>query len=44
MVTVCEVFQAVSGVFTSYETWLGVLAAGAMIFVTIRIRRYRDDS
>ena len=44
MVTVGEVFDAVSGVFTSYETWLGVLAAAAMILAAIRIRRYRDDS
>lgn len=44
MVTVREVFEAVSVVFTSYETWLGVLAAGAMIYATIRIRRFRDDS
>jgi len=33
-----------SGVFTSPETWLGILAAAAMLFVTIRIRRYRDES
>jgi ABC-2 type transport system permease protein len=44
MIKVGEVFQAVSGVFASYETWLGVLAAAAMIFATIRIRRFRDDS
>ena len=44
MVTVSEVAKAVSGVLTSYETWLGVLAAAAMILVTIRIRRFRDDS
>jgi ABC-2 type transport system permease protein len=43
MVTVSDVFHAVSGVLTSYETWLGVLAAAAMIFGAIRIRRYRDD-
>ncbi len=44
MVTVSEVARAVSGVLTSYETWLGVLTAVAMILVVIRIRRYRDDS
>ncbi|HEU4780916.1 MAG TPA: ABC-2 transporter permease [Steroidobacteraceae bacterium] len=44
MVTVREVFEAVTAVFTHYETWLGVLVAGAMIFGAIRIRRYRDDS
>jgi ABC-2 type transport system permease protein len=44
MPTVGEVFDAVTVVFTHYETWLGVLAAAAMIFAAIRIRRYRDDS
>ena len=44
MLTVREVLEAVSGVLTSHETWLGVLVAAAMIFGTIRIRRYRDDS
>ena len=44
MLTVRDVLDAVSSVFTSYETWLGVLAAAAMIFGAIRIRRYRDDS
>jgi ABC-2 type transport system permease protein len=44
MVTVRDVLEAVSGVFASAETWLGVLAAAAMIFGAIRIRRYRDDS
>jgi ABC-2 type transport system permease protein len=44
MVSVSEVLRAVSGVVSSYETWLGALAAAAMIFATIRIRRYRDDS
>ena len=39
-----DVLEAVSAVFTSPETWLGVLAAAAMIFGAIRIRRYRDDS
>lgn len=34
----------VSGVLLSAEAWLGVLVAAAMVFVTIRIRRYRDDS
>jgi hypothetical protein len=38
------VFTRVSHVFTSHETWFGILAAAAMFFVTIRIRRYRDDS
>ena len=44
MVTVREVFDAVTVVFTHYETWLGLLAAAAMIFAAIRIRRFRDDS
>ena len=39
-----EVLEAVSRVFASPETWLGVLAAAAMIFGAIRIRRFRDDS
>ena len=44
MVTVRDVLEAVSGVFTSHETWLGVLAAAVMIYGAIRIRRLRDDS
>jgi hypothetical protein len=44
MLTVRDVWDAVSGVFTSYETWLGLLVAAAMIFAAIRIRRFRDDS
>ena len=44
MLTVRDVFDAVSGVFASHETWLGVLAAAVMIFGAIRIRRFRDDS
>jgi ABC-2 type transport system permease protein len=41
-----DVFGAIdlSGIFLSAEAWLGVAAAAAMIFVTIRIRRYRDES
>jgi hypothetical protein len=31
-------------VFTSTETWAGVAVAAAFIVVTIRIRRFRDDS
>jgi ABC-2 type transport system permease protein len=44
MIGVGDVLEAVSGVFTSPDTWLGVLAAAAMIFAAIRIRRFRDDS
>jgi len=34
----------VSGVLLSGEAWAGVAAAAVMVYVTIRIRRYRDDS
>jgi len=34
----------ISGVLLSAEAWLGLVAAAAMVFATIRIRRYRDDS
>ncbi len=34
----------VSGVLLSAEAWLGLVAAAVMVYVTIRIRRYRDDS
>ena len=44
MVTVRDVLEAVSGVLTSHETWLGVLVAAVMIYGVIRIRRFRDDS
>ena len=30
--------------FVIAETWLGVLAAAAIVYAVIRIRRYRDDS
>jgi ABC-2 type transport system permease protein len=43
-VTLGQVVKSVSAVFTHYETWAGVLAAAGMIFVAIRIRRYRDDN
>lgn len=33
-----------SGLFTNYELWLGLLAGAALIYATIRIRRYRDES
>ena len=39
-----EILAHISSAFTSQETWFGVLAAAAMIFVTIRVRRFRDDS
>jgi ABC-2 type transport system permease protein len=34
----------VSGVLLSAEAWMGLVAAAIMVYVTIRIRRYRDDS
>jgi len=30
--------------FTDMDLWLGVAAAAALVFATVRIRRYRDDS
>ncbi len=33
-----------SGIFTSLETWVGMAAAGGLLFAAIRIRRFRDDS
>jgi len=33
-----------AGVFTDVDLWLGVLAAGAMLYAAARVRRYRDDS
>jgi ABC-2 type transport system permease protein len=43
---VSDVYNAfhLSNVFKTPEMWLGVAAAAAMIFLAIRIRRYRDDS
>lgn len=43
---VSDVYNAfhLSNVFQTSEMWLGVAAAAALIFVAIRIRRYRDDS
>jgi hypothetical protein len=32
------------GAFTDADLWLGVVAAGAMIYAAARIRRYRDDT
>jgi ABC-2 type transport system permease protein len=41
-----DVFDALdlSGMFTNAEVWLGLMAAAAMIYVTVRLRRFRDDS
>jgi len=41
-----DVYNAfhLSNMFMSTEMWIGVAAAAAMVFVTIRIRRYRDDT
>jgi ABC-2 type transport system permease protein len=33
-----------SGMFLNAEVWVGVAAAAAMVFVAIRLRRYRDDT
>ena len=46
MPSVNDVYDAfhLSNVFMSAEMWLGVAAAAAMVFVAIRIRRYRDES
>ena len=33
-----------SGVFMHADMWLGLVAAAAMVFVAIRLRRYRDES
>ncbi len=44
--TIGEMLDAVnfSGLFMHYELWLGLLAGAALIYATIRIRRYRDES
>ena len=44
MLSLADVVNVLSGVFTSPETWIGLLVAAAMIFGVIRIRRLRDDS
>ena len=43
---VSDVYDAfnLSNLFMSTELWLGVAVAAALIFATIRIRRFRDDS
>jgi len=33
-----------SGLFINVEVWVGVAVAAAMVFVAIRLRRYRDES
>ena len=33
-----------AGAFTSLNLWLGVLAAAGLIYATVRVRRYRDDT
>jgi ABC-2 type transport system permease protein len=33
-----------SGMFLNAEVWVGVIVAAAMVFVAIRLRRYRDDT
>ena len=39
-----ELLSHIGRVYQSYETWVGVAVAAAFIVVTIRIRRFRDDS
>ena len=39
-----ELLSHIARVFQSFETWVGVAVAAAFIVVTIRIRRFRDDS
>jgi len=41
-----EVFDSFhfSGLFTSVDMWLGLVAAAVLVYATIRIRRYRDES
>jgi ABC-2 type transport system permease protein len=39
-----ETLRHMVPVYTDSETWLGVLAAAALFFAVVRIRRYRDDS
>lgn len=34
----------ISGVFASPHMWLGLVAAGGMLYAAARIRRYRDDT
>ena len=43
---VSDVYDAfhLSNLFMSAEIWIGVAAAVALVIVTIRIRRFRDDS
>jgi ABC-2 type transport system permease protein len=43
---VSDVYDAfhLSNLFMNTEIWLGVAAAAALVVVTIRIRRFRDDS
>jgi ABC-2 type transport system permease protein len=46
MPPVNDVFDAlsVSGMFTHPEMWIGLLCAAIMVALTIRLRRYRDDT
>jgi ABC-2 type transport system permease protein len=41
-----DVYKALdlTGMFTSYEVWIGLAAAAAMAYAAIRLRRYRDDT
>jgi ABC-2 type transport system permease protein len=46
MPRVDDVFDAlsVSGMFTHPEMWIGLLCAAILVALTIRLRRYRDDT
>ena len=33
-----------AGAFGSLNLWLGVLAAAALLYAAVRLRRYRDDT
>jgi hypothetical protein len=34
----------VSGLYTSLGVWAGVAVAAVLVFIAIRLRRYRDDT
>jgi len=43
---VADVYSSLdmTGLFTSLDMWIGLAVAAAMVYATIRIRRYRDDA
>jgi ABC-2 type transport system permease protein len=46
MARVQDLYDAfnISGIFMSLETWIGIAAAAGLLFLTIRVRRFRDES